>query len=75
MGKQITSDVLRPLKDKIIVLPEEEVKEGAGGFIIPAESREKQTVGKVVAVGDGMPDDPMTVKVGDIVLFPRPAGS
>ena len=72
---------LRPLQDRIIVERIEEETTTAGGIIIPdTVSKEKPQEGKIIAVGKGkMNDDgkliPMDVKVGDLVLFGKYAGS
>jgi chaperonin GroES len=47
----------------------------SGGIIIPDTAKEKPMRGKVVAVGNGKPDEPMTVKVGDTVLYGKYAGT
>ncbi len=72
---------LRPLQDRIIVERIEEETTTAGGIIIPdTVSKEKPQEGKIVAVGKGKMNDegkliPMDVKVGDLVLFGKYAGS
>jgi len=50
-------------------------KKTAGGIIIPDTAKEKPQRGKVVAVGAGKKDEPMTVKVGDTVLYGKYAGT
>jgi len=47
----------------------------AGGIIIPDTAKEKPQRGVVVAVGTGKKDEPMTVKVGDNVLYGKYAGT
>ncbi|MEI7663755.1 MAG: co-chaperone GroES, partial [Bacteroidota bacterium] len=47
----------------------------AGGIIIPDTAKEKPQKGTVVAVGPGKKDEPMTVKVGDSVLYGKYAGT
>lgn len=47
----------------------------AGGIIIPDTAKEKPQRGKVVAVGNGKKDEPMTVKVGDEILYGKYAGT
>lgn len=47
----------------------------AGGIIIPDTAKEKPQKGKIVAVGDGKKDEPMTVKVGNTVLYGKYAGT
>ncbi len=67
-----------PLADRIVVAPEKagEEKKLPSGIIIPeTANKERPEQGKVVAVGSGKYDDgkliPMTVKVGDTVLFSK----
>jgi chaperonin GroES len=71
---------IRPLDDRIVlkVLEAEEVS--AGGILLPDTAKEKPQRGKVTAVGEGKRLDdgrrvPSEVKVGDLVLFGRYAGS
>ncbi len=73
---------LRPLGDRVIVEPlEEEVQTFAGGqLILPDTAKEKPQQGKVLAVGPGRRDEdgkyiPMDVKVGDIVVYAKYAGT
>ena len=47
----------------------------AGGLIIPDTAKEKPMKGKVIAIGNGKVDEPMTVKVGDTVLYGKYAGT
>lgn len=47
----------------------------AGGIIIPDTAKEKPQRGKVVAVGAGKKDEPMTVKAGDEVLYGKYGGT
>jgi chaperonin GroES len=67
---------LSPLGDRVIVMPSSREETSASGIIIPdTASREKPERGTVVAVGPGKHDDgvlvPMTLKVGDQVLFSK----
>ena len=66
---------IKPLGDRVLVqaLEEKEVKKG--GIIIPDTAKEKPQKGTVVAVGNGKKDEPMTVKVGDKVLYGKYSGS
>ncbi len=47
----------------------------ASGIIIPDTAKEKPVKGTVIAVGPGKVDEPMTVKVGDTVLYGKYAGT
>jgi len=71
---------LRPLHHRVLVkrLEEKEVKKG--GIIIPDTAKEKPQEGEVLAVGPGKVTDdgklqPMSVKVGDKILFGKYSGS
>lgn len=71
---------LRPLHDRVVVKRTEEEKKTAGGIIIPDTAKEKPIQGKVVAIGKGAIQEngsirPMDVKVDDIVLFAKYAGT
>ncbi len=66
---------VRPLHDRLLVRRMNEDEKTAGGIIIPDTAKEKPQRGKVVAVGNGKPDEPMTVKVGDTVLYGKYAGT
>ena len=65
----------RPLHDRIIVKRENEEEKTSGGIIIPDTAKEKPQKGIVMAVGNGKKDQPMTVKVGDTVLYGKYAGT
>jgi chaperonin GroES len=67
---------LSPLGDRVVVEPLSREETTASGIIIPdTASREKPERGTVVAVGPGKYENgtlvPMTVKVGDSVLFSK----
>ncbi|MGE0561335.1 MAG: co-chaperone GroES [Flavobacteriales bacterium] len=66
---------IKPLADRVIVEPAAAEERTAGGLIIPDTAKEKPQRGKVLAVGTGKPDEPMTVKVGDAVLYGKYAGT
>lgn len=67
---------IAPLADRVVVEPLSREEVSASGIIIPdTASREKPERGTIVAVGPGKYDDgvlvPMTLKVGDSVLFSK----
>jgi chaperonin GroES len=66
---------VKPLHDRVIVKPAEKAEKTAGGIIIPDTAQEKPQKGEVVAVGNGKKDEPMTVKVGDTILFGKFSGT
>ena len=71
--------MFKPLHNYVLLQRIEEENKTAGGIIIPDNAREKPSRGRVIATGDGAYDDgqkiPMTVKVGDVVLFAKWASS
>ena len=70
------SDIsIRPLQDRVLVEAAAAEEKTAGGIIIPDTAKEKPQKGVVVAVGNGKKDEPMTVKVGDRVLYGKYAGT
>ena len=66
---------IKPLADRVIVEPAAAEEKTAGGIIIPDTAQEKPQRGIVKAVGNGKPEEPMTVKVGDTVLYGKYAGT
>lgn len=68
---------LKPLSNHIFLESAAEEKVTKSGIVIPETAeKEKPTMGKVVAVGPGKFNEkgernPMTVKVGDTVLFKK----
>ena len=66
---------IKPLADRVIVMAADAETKTASGLIIPDTAKEKPMQGKVVAVGSGKKDEPVTVKVGDNVLYGKYAGT
>ena len=66
---------IKPLADRVLVEPLPAETQTASGLYIPDSAQEKQHKGTVVAVGKGKKDEPMTVKVGDQVLYGKYSGS
>jgi chaperonin GroES len=66
---------VKPLHDRVIVKAAEKAEKTASGIIIPDTAQEKPQKGEVVAVGNGTKDNPMTVKVGDTILFGKYSGT
>ena len=65
---------LKPLGDRILVeaLPAENK---VGGIYIPDTAQEKPQKGKVVAVGPGNTENPVTLKVGEKILYGKYSGT
>jgi chaperonin GroES len=66
---------IKPLSDRVVVEPAQAEEKTAGGIIIPDTAKEKPQKGKVVAVGSGKKDEPLTVKVGDFILYGKYGGT
>ena len=66
---------IKPLADRVLVVPAPAEERTIGGIIIPDTAKEKPLKGEVVAVGNGTKDEEMIVKVGDTVLYGKYAGT
>ncbi|RPA68061.1 co-chaperone GroES [Cyclobacteriaceae bacterium YHN15] len=66
---------IQPLADRVLVEPAAAEEKTASGLFIPDTAKEKPQKGTVVAVGNGKKDEPLTVKVGDTVLYGKYAGT
>lgn len=66
---------IKPLADRVVIEPAPAETKTASGIIIPDSVKEKPQEGTVVAVGPGKPDEPMTLKEGDKVLYGKYAGT
>ena len=66
---------IKPLADRVLVEPAAAETKTSSGIIIPDSAKEKPQKGIVVAVGSGTKENPMTVKVGDNVLYGKYSGT
>ena len=66
---------IKPLADRVLVEAAAAEQKTSGGIIIPDTAKEKPQKGIVVAVGTGKKDEPITVKVGDAILYGKYAGT
>ena len=70
---------IKPIGDRVLVEPLDNEMEKVGSLYVPDTAKEKPQHGKVVALGEGKRDGdkliPMTVKVGDKVLYGRYSGA
>lgn len=66
---------IKPLADRVLVLPAKAEEKTVGGIIIPDTAKEKPLKGEVVAVGNGTKDEEMVLKVGDNVLYGKYSGT
>lgn len=66
---------IKPLADRVLILPMAAEEKTIGGIIIPDTAKEKPLQGKVVAVGAGTKDEEMVIAVGDQVLYGKYSGT
>ena len=66
---------IRPLADRVLIEPTAAEEVTVSGIIIPDSAKEKPLKGKVLAVGNGLKDEPMILKEGDLVLYGKYAGT
>lgn len=67
--------MIKPLADRVVIEPKEAETKTASGIFIPDTAKEKPQQGTVVAAGPGKVDEPMEVKVGDVVIYGKYAGT
>ena len=63
------------LAGKILVQPQEAEEKTVSGIIIPDSAKEKPQVGTVVLVGADKKDEPMELKVGNVVFYGKYSGT
>ena len=66
---------IKPLADRVLVQPSSAETKTASGIIIPDSAQEKPQKGQVIAVGPGTKENPITLKVGDNILYGKYAGT
>lgn len=66
---------IKPLADRVLVEPMEAETKKPSGIFIPETAKEKPQKGTVVAVGNGKKDEPLTVKIGDTILYGKYGGT
>lgn len=69
------STSFKPLADRVLIEPAAAEQVTASGIIIPDTAKEKPLRGTVIAAGDGKKDEPMSVKVGDSVIYGQYSGT
>mgnify|MGYP001447081660 FL=1 len=70
---------VRPLDDRVVILPAASEEVTAGGIVLPDSAKEKPQRGKVVAVGSGRLLESgdrasLSIEVGDIVIYGKFGG-
>ncbi len=66
---------IKPIADRVVVEAAPAEEKTASGIYIPDTAKEKPQSGTVVAVGNGKVDEPLTVKVGDKVIYGKYSGT
>jgi chaperonin GroES len=70
---------IKPLEDRVVIMPSEDSETMRGGLYIPDTAKEKPTQGDVIAVGPGRMDKgtrvPMELSVGDKVIYGKYSGT
>ena len=69
-----------PLEDRVVIQPNMKEEKSSGGIILPDTVKEKPVIGEVVSIGSGKKTEdgklvPMTVKIGDKVLYGKYSGT
>jgi chaperonin GroES len=75
INKTMAEVKIKPLADRILVKAAEAETTTSSGIIIPDTAKEKPQRGTVIAAGPGKKDEPVTVKVGDTVLYGKYSGT
>jgi chaperonin GroES len=63
------------LADRVLIKSDAAETKTSSGIIIPDSAKEKPQKGTVVSVGPGTTENPITLKVGDNVLYGKYAGT
>lgn len=71
---------VQPLNDRVLIKPSEAEEVTKGGIVLPDTAKEKQSRGRIIAVGNGKLNDdgvrtPLCVAVGDLVVYSKYAGN
>ena len=66
---------IKPLADRVLILPAPAEEKTIGGIIIPDTAKEKPLQGTVIAAGEGTKEETMILKEGDTVLYGKYAGT
>lgn len=74
-NQKIDKIMIKPLSDRVLILPNPAEQVTAGGLIIPDTAKEKPLAGKIIAAGPGTKEVTMEVKEGDQVLYGKYSGT
>lgn len=78
-GEEIERMNIKPLGDRVVIKRLEAEEKTKSGIVLPGQAKEQPQMAEIVAVGPGATEDgktiPMEVKVGDVVIFSKYAGT
>jgi len=66
---------IKPLGEKVVIKRLEAEEKTQSGIVLPGQAQEQPQMAEVMAVGPGTADDKMELKVGDVVIFSKYAGT
>ena len=66
---------LKPLFDRVVIKMVETEETTKSGIILTGSAKEKPQIAEVIAVGPGLKDNKMQVKVGDKVITSKFSGT
>ena len=66
---------LQPLADRVVIKMVESEETTKSGIILTGSAKEKPQIAEVIAVGPGLKDNKMQVKVGDKVITSKFSGT
>lgn len=67
--------MIKPLGARVLLKKLEAEEKTQGGLILTSQAKTEPQVAEVIEVGPGTKDEPMTVKVGDKVVFAKYGGT
>lgn len=67
--------MIKPLGARVLIKKIEAEEKTQGGLILTSTQKEEPQIAEVLEVGPGTKDEPMTVKVGDKVVFSKYGGT
>ncbi len=66
---------IKPLGARVVIKKMDAEEKTEAGLLLSAAAKEKPQQAEVLAVGPGTKDEPMELKVGDVVIFSRYGGN
>ena len=66
---------IKPLGARVVIKKMDAEEKTEAGLLLSGTAKEKPQQAEVLAVGPGTKDEPMELKVGDIVIFSRDGGN